>query len=177
MKKINELNPTIFVELEKILPDLKLFTLDNGDSLDSLYIFKYGERVTTDNLDSVKVAGYLKTLYSKNWDKAFDLFTAGDNLMIDFGNMSSKVTTKEYGYTDTVSDLESVPAFDVETAELDRKNERSLVHVDDVNKTTVTQDDKDISKFNASWEYITKNYIDDVIFNDVNKLITMRVHN
>lgn len=177
MIRINELNPTIFVELEKLLPDLKLFTLENGDNLDSLYIFKYGERKTTDNLDSAKVAGYLKTLYSKNWDKAFDLFTAGDNLMADFGSMKSKVTTKEYGYTDTVSDIESVPAFDVETAELDRQNEKSLKHTDDVNTTTVLEDDKDISKFNKAWEYIMVNFIDDVIFNDVNKLITVRVHN
>lgn len=176
MIKIKELNPDIFTELELLIPDLKLFTLEDGANLDTLYIFKFGDRFIPDDLESPKVARYIKTLYAINWDKAFDLFTAGDNLMKDFGTMGTKETVREYGYTDTVSDLESVPAFDVATPELDKQNEKTLKHIDDVNRVTVTEDNRDISKFKDSWEYILINYIENIIFNDVNKLITYKIH-
>lgn len=176
MKKIREMDLTIFADLETLVPDLKLFTLEDGVNLDTLYIFKFGDRFVPDDIDSSKVARFLKTLYSANWDKAFDLFTAGDSLMKDFGTMGTKETVKEYGYTDTVSDVESVPAFDIPTPELDKQNEKTLKHIDDVNKVTVTEDNRDISKFKDSWEYILVNYIEDIIFNDVNKLITYKIH-
>ena len=176
MKRIKEVNPTIFVDLETLSPELKLFTLEDGVNLDILYIFKFGERFIPDDLESQKVARFIKTLYAVNWDKAFDLLTAGDKLIPDFGSMSTKETVKEYGYTDTISDLESVPAFDVDTPELDKQNEKTLNHTDDVNKTLVTEDKRDMSNFKDSWEYVLVNYIENIIFNDVNKLITYKIH-
>lgn len=174
---IRENNPTIFEQLQVLLPDCKIFLVADGVDLDELYIFKYGNRQTLDDLDSNKTAKYCKMLYADKWDSAYDLITTAQGLMLDMGNMKSTVTTKEYGYTDTVTDTEKIPAFDLPNAELDRQTDRSLTHIDNVNKTTVLSDDKNIDSFNRAVNVLKVDLIDNVVFADVNRLITYRLHN
>lgn len=172
---IAEKNPTIFEQLQVLKADCKIFTIAEGVDFDDLYIFRYGYRSTLDDLDSSKVAKYCKMMYCDKWDSAYDLIVESHKLMVDLGNMKSTVITREYGYTDTIGTLESVPAFDVEQAELDRQTDRTLSHIEDKNKTTTLSDNKDLKDFNTAYNTLMRDLIDNIVFADLNKLITYRL--
>lgn len=182
MKKISELSPTIFTELEKLKPNLKLFEIiGTGAELDELYIFKYGDRVTSDTLDSAKVARYMQMLYSSAWDGAYYLFQNTENILPDLGKSDVKTTIHQYKYTDSTNDINSVPSFD--STELNTSDQRDTTFThdtisgDNVDKITETNNNKDINDFQKSYEFLLLNWVQDIIFNDLNRFITMNIHN
>lgn len=176
MKTMLEAHASVFAELEAISPKCKIFTIASGASLDASYLGLYGKRMTFDDFDSKGTAQAVKVMFAAKWDSAFDLFTAANGLMQDMGNMSTTVTNKEYGYTDKVSNNDNVPAFDVETPQLEKQTERELSHNDTINKETVTSDSRDISRFGAGFNYLQKNLINDIVFRDLNALATLSIH-
>lgn len=182
MITINDLKPTIFTELEKIAPNLKLFEIiGSGQELDDLYIFKYGNRLTSDNLDSAKTANYMKMLYSGAWDSAYYLFQGTQNILPDLGRSDIKTIIHQYKYTDSTNDVNAVPSFDSTELNTETQRDSTFTHDtisgDNVDKTTETNDNKDINDFQKSYEFLMLNWVDDIIFNDVNRFITMYIHN
>lgn len=184
MIKLNTLEPLpdIFNQLEVINPNLKIFEIiGNGTELDSLYLALYGERYTTDTLDSEKSAKFINMLYAKKWDNAYTLIESTDMILSDLGSKDIETVTKKYKYTDTIKDVDSLPAFDDTELNVDTQNDRQLSHDeitdDNVNETVTVKDKKDMDGFNKSYEYLMKNWIYDIVFTDVNSLITLSIHN
>lgn len=176
MQTMNDAKAAIFVELQAILPTCKIFTIAQGTELDTAYLALYGNRYTYDTFDSSATAQAVKVMYADNWDRAYDLFLASGNLMIDLGNQSTTTTTKDYGYTDIVSTNDSVPAFDADTPQLDKQTDRELTHTVNNDTTTVKSDSKDISRFGVAYNYLQKRLINDIVFADINKLATLSIH-
>lgn len=174
---IGELMPKFFTGIETINPNRKIFNVDTGENLDSIFCFKYSDRLIQSDIDVNKVAQFLNNIYGDNWDSVYNLITTGNNLMLDFGNVESETTTHNYEYTDTIADTEKTPAFDVTVAELDRQTDRTLNHKVITDTLTRIKDTKDISKFTIMWDYIQKNWLDDVVFYDVVKFTTLQIHN
>lgn len=182
MIKLNDLKPTIFVELEKLCPNNKVFqVIGTGEEIDALYLFMYGERYTTDDLDSIKSAQYIKTIYADKWDRAYDLVNAMDDILPDLGSKETKTTTHRYKYTDTINDVDNVPVFDSTETGLNSENNRTLTHDETgesgVNERIENTDKRNIYNFNASYEYLRKNWLNDIVFTDVNTILTMSIHN
>lgn len=182
MIKLKDLKPTIFTELEKIVPQNKVFEIiGTGAEIDDLYLFMYGERYTADNLDSTKSAQYIKTIYADKWDNAYTLINGMNDILPDLGSKETKTTTHNYKYTDTINDVDNVPVFDSTETGLNNENNRTLVHnetgTDGINEKIENTDKRNIYNFNASWEYLRKNWLNDIVFNDVNVILTMSIHN
>lgn len=182
MIKISELKPTVFTEMEKLSPNLKLFEIiGTGVELDNLYIMIFGERLTTDTLDSAKVANYMKMLYSSSWDTAYYLFQNTANTLPDLGKQGRKTTLTEYKYTDTTKDTNSVPSFDSVDLNTETQKDMTFTHSeindDNINRVTVTNDDKDIAGFKPSYDFLLTNWVIDIVFNDLNRFITQHIHN
>lgn len=175
MIKISEINPTIFSKLQEINPTCKIFSVFGGTDLDDLYIAKFGERYTSDNLDSTKTAKYLNMLYSDNWDNAYDLFNASGATMGELGSIKSTTITKDTDYTDTTNDTDSVPVYDSTDLAVERNNDRSFNHKVNTDITTTIEDTKDISRFSQSIDYLKKNYLYDIVFEDVNSFVTYSI--
>lgn len=173
---MNEANASIFAELQKINPDCKIYQIAQGVDLDAQYLALYGNRMTFDDFDSQGTAQAVNVMYAGNWDSAYDLFAASGNLMIDMGNMTSTVTTKQYEYTDTVANTDSLPAFDSVDLQTDKKSDRELTHKVNTDMETVQSDSKDISRFGTAYNYLQKNLIRDIVYKDVNKLATLSIH-
>lgn len=176
MKTMNEAGASVFAELFKIEPNCKIFQIASGENLDTAYLAKYGERMTFDDFSSIGTAQTLKVLNCANWDNAYDLFLASNDLIPALGNSSTTNTTKEYAYIDTVSDNESLPAFDSEITQLDRETNRTLNHDVSKDSTIETKDTKDISRFGAIYNYLQKHLINDIVYKDLNSLATLSIH-
>lgn len=176
MQTMRNAKASIFAELQAILPTCKIYNVASGAELDATYLALYGDRYTYDTFDSGATAQAVKVMYADNWDRAYDLFLASGNLMIDLGNQSTTTTTKDYGYTDTVSTNDSVPAFDVDTPQLDKQTDRELTHTVNNDTETVKSDSKDINRFGTAYNYLQKQLINDIVFADINKLATISIH-
>lgn len=182
MIKLKDIKPTIFTELEKIIPTNKIFDVfGSGEELDNLYLFSFGERYTTDDLDSIKTAQYIKTIFSDKWDSAYALINGMNEILPDLGSKETRTTVHNYKYTDTIKDTDSVPTFDSTDNSLENENNRTLIHnetgADGTNEKIENIDKRNIYNFNVSYEYLRKNWLYDIVFNDVNNLITMLIHN
>lgn len=182
MVKISELKPTIFSELEKIEPNIKLFEIiGSGQELDDLYIMMYGDRMVNDWLDSVKTAKYLKMIYVSSWDNAYYLFKNTGDILPDLGQSGVKTTLREYMYTDTTRDVSSVPSFDSVELNVETQGDTTFTHDEyrdgNINRETITTDNRDIKDFKKSFEFLMVHWVQDVVFNDVNRFITSYVHN
>lgn len=177
MTTISEVNPTIFQSLYEVNPNLKLFELASGLELDTLYVYKYGDRKCDADLDSKQAATMLNIMHRLKWDNALDLWTNAYTLMQDFGSKDVTTTVKDYSYTDNVHDEKAVPAFDDVEPAIDETNAKVLTHEDTVNSTTVTKENKKIDDVNPMLDYLQRNFLDDIIFTDVNDLVTYYVHN
>lgn len=175
MQTMNNAKASVFAELQNILPDCKIFTIAQGTELDAAYLALYGNRYTYDTFDSSATANAAKVLYADSWDRAYDLFLASGNLMIDLGNQSTTTTIKDYGYTDIISTNDSVPAFDIDTPQLDKQTDRELTHTVNNDTETVKSDSKDISRFGTAYNYLQKRLINDIVFADVNKIATLSI--
>lgn len=176
MKTMNDANASVFAELQKINADCKIFLVAQGTELDAEYLALYGNRMTFDDFNSQGTANALNVMCASNWDNAYDLFLASGKLMIDMGNMTSTVTTKQYDYTDTVANVDSLPAFDNAELQTDKKTDRELTHKVNTDTETVQSDSKDISRFGTAWNYLQKNLIRDIVYRDLNKLATLSIH-
>lgn len=166
----------IFAAIEVAAPDLKIFTLESGEKLDLAFIFRHGlVTLLQDNYKSEDIAGFALTLYKQKWDAAFDLFTAANDAMPDIGAASVKITTIKRLYTASRNEIEQVSAFN-ESDFADKEN-RDYGDSSDMDETrTETLSDKSIKNFDVSWEYLQKNYIDDILFRDILNLISISVY-
>lgn len=176
MKTMSEANASVFAELQLIAPTCKIFQIANGASLDAHYLSLYGNRMTFDDFDSQGTAQALKVMFSENWDNAFDLFTASGSLMREMGNATTTITTKEFDYTDSVTNVEKLPAFDSADLQTDKDGTKELNHKVNVDKETIQSDSKDISRFGTAWQYLQKNLLCDIVYKDLNSLATLSIH-
>lgn len=165
---------TVFTEIEKLSPDLRMFTVfGTGAEIDDIYTYEYGYRYVTDDFDSPQAAKRLDKLYAASWDMAYYLFASTDNIIPDLGQQSEKITLTEHRYTDTTA----VAAYDDTELATDSTVTHDEITGDNINKVTVTDNKKDIRDFTASFEYLRLNWLDDIIFNDVNRFVTLYTHN
>lgn len=176
MKTMSEAKASVFKELQAINPDCKIFQIASGEALDVHYLSLYGNRMTFDDFDSVGTASAVSALYASTWDNAFDLFASSGNLMIDMGNSASTITTKDYEYTDSVNDVQKLPAYDAVDLQTDKDNTKSLTHKVNIDKETVQTDSKDISRFGVAYSYLQKNLLCDIVYKDLNALATLSIH-
>lgn len=184
MITIAELKPTVFTELQKLKPHIKLFTvIADGSELDNMYIFSYGDRIVPDdNVDSATVAKYMGFLYADSWDSAYYLFQNTQNIIPDLGQFNKTTVTHNYRYTDTIKDVDSLPAFDDKTLQTNNQNDRTFTHDEyfespNKNEKVTTVEKKDINDFQMSYKFLLLNWVHDIIFNDLNRYLTLYVHN
>lgn len=173
---IKESKLTIFETLEKLDGDIKLFRLADGSQLDLMLIFSHGQvTLIADDADSETIARYSIAFFKARWDAAFDLFESANLSMADLGNASTKVTESKRMFRSSRNELEQISAYN-DTDFADKEN-RDYKDENNVSATeTVTDENKNIKNFNASWEYLQKNYINDIVFRDILHLIGKSIY-
>ncbi len=166
----------IFTALEKIAPDLKLFTLEDGNNLDLLFNSMYSERtLTSTDRTNEQYANLIKSLFAKKWDGAFDLFDSANLAISSLGVSDTRTETVQEKIKDDTLNINQVSAFNVDDFTNDNQNNSTYNRIRDETKTTDNKN-MQINNFSVSWEYLQKNYIEDIIFNDVVTHITLRVY-
>lgn len=174
---IKEANLTIFEKLEALDNTIKLFTVADGQRLDLMLVFAHGKTtLIADDADSETIAKYALTFFRERWDASFDLFASANASMIDLGDSKTTRTEHKRIFTSSRNELEQISAYnDADFADKENRNYRDG---NETNATeTVTDESKNIKNFAMSWEYLQKNYINDIVFRDVLHLIGKGVYN
>lgn len=172
----NKKDLAIFTALEKIAPDLKLFTLENGFNLDLFFNSMYSERtLTSSERTNEQYAELCKSLFAKKWDSAFNLFDSANLAISNLGITDIKTETTSETIKDNTSNVNQVSAFNVDDFTNDNQSNNTYNRIRDETKTTDNKN-MEISNFSVSWEYLQKNYIQDIIFEDIISHITLRVY-
>lgn len=176
MKIKNKTDLAIFTALEKINPDLILFTLENGNTLDIIFNSMYSERtLLNDDRTNEQYAILVNSLFAKKWDSAYKLFDSANTAISSLGISDNKTETIKENVTDNNTNLNQVSAYNVEDFANDSQNTINNNRIRDETKTTDYKN-MNVNNFSVSWEYLQKNYLEDIIFNDVVTHITLRVY-
>lgn len=157
----------IFTELEKLKPDMKLFTIIGGSDLDGMFASLYSERALIyPQKTSEQYARFLDVIYSKKWDNVFDLMTASESTLAGLGLSREESRKTE----EVVNDIDTIAAFNSESFENNTQNDKTR----NVTETR-TKADKDIRNFKVSYDYLQNNFIIDTVFADAIDLLTCHV--
>lgn len=169
----------LFTEMKKISP-LPIFDFIEDETLNQLYIMKYGNRELTSNVVDVDVkllASVLIRAYGFKWDNMVLNLTNSIKELADYNELITETITDEGSIHLTRENINKVSAYNVD----DFVNNSS----DDNSETNTTNNLKkrqyeikklkDIKVYDRVNTYLNKTNICDIIFMDINKLLTTKI--
>lgn len=167
----------IFTQMESSFPGLKLFTLANGDYLDTMLAAMHGLKSLIPNAESSEnVAKLAATLYGEKWDSAYEIFNASYALAPVFGDKYRNALSSSRLYGSSYNDVEKISAYNAsefadDSSKIESKNDST------VENSVEEKIHSNLANYKLSFEVLQKNYIDGIVFKDVLSLITSNVYN
>ena len=139
--------------------------------LDPLYNMIYGEKylttyATKENIDSIVDSIY--NFYDNKWTK---LYTYYNSLLDSIMNGGETVKREETGLEKS-STTNLLASYDDDTLQ---NSDSSEYEKQPITKTTTTTDSK-LSGYKSRFDYLQSTDFYDIIFTDVNKLITLDIY-
>ena len=178
--KISDLKPTLFTELKKISPDLKIFTYFSPEQMDAYYILRYGYRTVSpmfEQITSAEMASYLNSMFGKKWDGLLDYYLASLTTLSKAGNSISETVTTTTDGTNQNTNSDNVSAYNTDDFSpdsqtvFDGKNHSEIVKKREYLNTRVSD-----MNFQAKLDYLKNTSVYDTIFIDTNSVCTLSVH-
>ena len=178
--KISDLKPTLFTELKKVFPDLKIFTYFDPAQMDAYYNLRYGFRTVApmfEKTSSAEMATYLGCLFGKKWDGLLDYYLSSLTTLSKGGNSISETVNTTTDGTNQNTNSDNVSAYnnddfspDSQTVS-DGKNHSEIIKKREYLNTRVSDMD-----FQAKIDYLKNTSVYDTIFMDTNSVCTLSVH-
>lgn len=169
----------LFTEMRKINP-LPIFDFIDEDTLNQLYIMKYGNRELTSNVVDMYVtelASVLIRTYGFKWDNMVLNLTNSIKEFAEYNELITETITDEGSLHLTRENINKVSAYNVD----DFINNSS----DDNSETNTTNNLKkrqyeikklkDVKAYERINTYLNKTNICDIIFMDINQLLTTKI--
>lgn len=140
-------------------------------NLDPLYIMKYGNKdlttyATDENIDTIIDSIY--TFYDNKWTK---LYVYYNSLLDSIMNGGETVKREETGLEKSTT-TNKLASYDDDTLQNSDSNEYEK---QPITKTTTTIDSK-LSGYESRFDYLQSTDFYDIIFIDVNKLLTLDIY-
>ena len=170
----------LFTEMKNISPSLPIFDFIDDDTLNQLYIMKYGNRELTSNVVDVDVTLLARVLirtYGFKWDNMVLNLTNSIKELAEYNELITETITDEGSLHLMRENINKVTAYNVD----DFVNNSS----DDNSETNTTNNLKkrqyeikklkDIKVYERVHTYLNKTNICDIIFMDINQLLTTKV--
>ena len=148
-------------------PDNEFIT----DKLDQLYIMIYGEKnlttyATNENIDSILES--IHTFYDNKWTWAYNYY---NKLLESITYGGESVKREEIGLEKS-STTNKLASYDVGTLQ---NSDSSEYEKQPTTKTTTTTDNM-LSGYKSRFDYLKSTDFYDIIFTDVNKLLTLDIY-
>lgn len=170
----------LFTVMKDNSPSLPIFDFIDDETLNQLYIMKYGNRELTSNVVDVDVtllAMVLIRTYGFKWNNMILNLTNSIKELADYNELITETITDEGSLHLTRENINKVSAYNVD----DFVNNSS----DDNSETNTTNNLKkrqyeikklkDIKVYEKVHTYLNKTNICDIIFMDVNQLLTSKI--
>lgn len=177
--QVKEKCVSLFTEMKNASP-LPIFDFIDVDTLNQLYIMKYGNRELTSNVVDVDVALLARVLirtYGFKWDNMVLNLTNSIKELADYNELITETITDEGSLHLSRENINKVTAYNVD----DFVNNSS----DDNSETNTTNNLKkrqyeikklkDIKVYERVHTYLNKANICDIIFMDINQLVTTKI--
>lgn len=179
MKHLIDYNLSVFGELEKINPDLKLFSVWTGENLDAYYNIMYGVRVASpilENMTSSQIAQYINSLYANKWDTLLDYTAALYSTLVGGGSSYTETRTTNDASTIKTTNTNNVSAYNDDDFS---PNEQEITNTENGGSITeqIEHIDKSLSNidYDKYTQYLMTNYIYDTVFSDINNICTLKI--
>lgn len=172
-KKLSKMNYTIFAELEKISKDLQLFQYSTGAELDTVFNFKYSERLINplcETKTSAEIAQLVKVLCSFTWDKYTSTLIGLTPDTVNTTNINRTETP-----TENTTTVNEVSAYNTEDF---TSNDKSTIDRTGKTETTETSTNTTSNYTNAKslFNVFTNLAFYDKIFIDVINVIALNIY-
>lgn len=174
----------LFAEIHRLHPFLFVGVFP-VDKMNLFYVNKYGDRTlskTGRNLTVSEIAEILVGMYSEKWDTIYN------KILVDFPTLENYIetiteTTNETGNSTnntTETNLEKVSAYNDEDFVNDEQstntNEMKMNNENKIEKTVEKKVTENATKnLENALKYLQNNVIYDIIFSDVNGIITLNI--
>jgi hypothetical protein len=176
--KIKEVNFNLFAEINKT-KKLGIFDFIPAETMDLLYKSMYGERYVSnlfaDN-DITDIADFIIGLYAFRWDNILSFITSSIPVLENYGEKLVE-TIKDNGTDDnTRTTTDKVSAFNDEDFTNDTNNTDTFKgKTQNVRERTQLIEKINPIELKNSIEYLKNNFIYDIVFVDVNNVLTLSI--
>lgn len=178
---IGEKEFTIFSEIQKINPDLKIFQDWDGENLDKFFSVRFSKRTASTlyaEQDATLVASWVNSLFKTRWDTMYDYCKSSYKVLEGAGSKVTETVTTQDDTTNTTTVSSDVTAFDADQYTPNTKDTTSSVNGGTMVKKT---DRLNQSLTNINYtryaEYLMQNYLYDTVFHDVNSVCSLNIFN
>lgn len=177
--KVKEKCTNLFTEM-KNLKQLPIFDFIDDNTLNQLYIMKYGNRGITSNVVDIDVellASVLINAYGFKWDNIILNLTNSINELADYKELITETITDEGSLNLTRENINKVSAYNVDDFVNNSSDDNS-----EINTSTNLKERqyeikklKDIGIYDKINSYLNRINICDIMFADINQLITTKI--
>lgn len=177
--KVKEKCANLFTEMKNIKP-LPIFDFIDDNTLNQLYIMKYGNREITSNVVDIDVellASVLINAYGFKWDNIILNLTNSINELADYKELITETITDEGSLNLTRENINKVSAYNVDDFVNNSSDDNS-----EINTSTNLKERqyeikklKDIGIYDKINSYLNRINICDIMFTDINQLITNKI--
>lgn len=177
--KVKEKCINLFTEMKNIKP-LPIFDFIDDNTLNQLYIMKYGNRGLTSNVVDIDVellASVLINAYGFKWDNIILNLTNSINELADYKELITETITDEGSLNLTRENINKVSAYNVDDFVNNSSDDNS-----EINTSTNLKERqyeikklKDIGIYEKINSYLNRINICDIMFTDINQLITTKI--
>ena len=169
----------LFTEMRKINP-LPIFDFIDEDTLNQLYIMKYGNREVTSNVVDVDVTLLARVLirtYGFKWDNMVLNLTNSIKELADYNELITETITDEGSLHLTRENINKVSAYNVDDFVNNSSDDNSETNTSNNLKKRQYEIKKlkDIKVYERVNTYLNKTNICDIIFMDINQLVTTKI--
>ena len=177
--KVKEKYTNLFTEMKNIKP-LPIFDFIDDNTLNQLYIMKYGNRGITSNVVDIDVellASVLINAYGFKWDNIILNLTNSINELADYKELITETITDEGSLNLTRENINKVSAYNVDDFVNNSSDDNS-----EINTSTNLKERqyeikklKDIGIYDKINSYLNRINICDIMYTDINQLITNKI--
>lgn len=177
--KVKEKCANLFTEMKNIKP-LPIFDFIDDNTLNQLYIMKYGNRGITSNVVDIDVellACVIINAYGFKWDNIILNLTNSINELADYKELITETITDEGSLNLTRENINKVSAYNVDDFVNNSSDDNS-----EINTSTNLKERqyeikklKDIGIYGEINSYLNRINICDIMFRDINQLITTKI--
>ena len=169
----------LFTEMKKI-KQLALFDFIDEDTLNQLYIMKYGNRELTSNVVDVDVtllASVLIRTYCFKWDNMVLNLTNSIKELAEYNELITETITDEGSLHLTRENINKVSAYNIDDFVNNSSDDNSETNTSTNLKKRQYEIKKlkDIKLYDRVNTYLNKTNICDTIFMDINNLLTTKI--